>query len=128
RAAIVGFFFSGGGALVYGPYGQVTRQELVRAAASQGPTLRVVTSQTQIPQIGLGLSVATGPNAQALAQNMQPGLTLYVAEIPVALLSLLIRIGLAIPKTTTGVDPTGVIGQEIRFLPAASQWIVGFFK
>ena len=95
-------------------------------AQGGGPTTTVFTNLSQAPVVGRALSVATGPNARALVDAFakQAG-RIYQAEIPTRLIVELERLGLvtrAMHSTATG------LATEIRFLPGASEFIVGFFK
>jgi hypothetical protein len=110
--------------MVAGPIGSISRSVLEAAAAGGGPTTRVVTRLTQAPQLGLGLSVATGESADALANAARAGGTLYSAVIPNALLYHLYRTGLAKTVTTC---MGGVVGTEIRFTPAGTEFVKAFF-
>lgn len=111
--------------VVSGPLGTVARSALEAAAKSTGSTITVVTRLTARPQVGRALSVAVGENAGALASMARTAGTNFVAKIPKALIMELERVGLASLKTT---EMGGVIAKEYRFLAAASEFIVPFFK
>ncbi len=113
------------GVLIAGPFGATTVQKLTELAEDSGPTIRVITQLTQSPEAGRGLSVATGPGADALANAARVGGTFFQADIPRALLVELQRTGLAVESTTF---MNGVTATEIRFLPQVTQYIVKLFS
>ena len=116
---------SGGGGTVVGLYGTTTVATLESLAASGGSTEVVVTSLTQAPAAGQGLSVATGQGGEALASAARAGGQLFRAEIPKALIREMERVGLAFRSTTS---MGGAAAGEIRFIPEATRFIVKFFK
>jgi hypothetical protein len=85
----------------------------------------VVTKLTEPPALGRGLLTATGHNAEAVAGSARAAGQVYEANIPNTLISQLESIGLA---RRVSVAMGGATGSEIRFLPAASEWIVRFFE
>lgn len=101
------------------------RRALQAAAQSGGPTIRVITAQTRSPVVGRSLSVAVGPHARELARVYENGRTIYTADIPVRLLRALERSQLV---RWGRHDLGGTWADEIRFMPAASEFIVQFFK
>ncbi len=107
--------------------GSTGTPNLSRLSNAGGPTVRVVTNQTQALAQGRGLSVATGENAQALANAARSGegVRTFAANIPQALMSGLQQAGLAEVRTTT---MNGVTGTEVRFAPGAAQYILKFFQ
>jgi RHS repeat-associated protein len=112
---------AGGGVLV-GPYGQVTRAALEKAAQTQGPTITVFTRLSQSPAANRALSVATDP---ALAAKVTDAATrqLYSGQVPLDLVLKLERVGLAVRSITM---MGGQIGEEIRFAPTATEYIIRF--
>jgi hypothetical protein len=113
--------------LVHGRYGVVSRKVLEAAAKASGPTVSVATRQTEAPQIGKALSVATGQEAEKLAMAMRPEGQLFRADIPQGLIAVLQRIGLAELRVVQNATGT-VVGTEIRFYPAASEFIAPLFR
>ena len=102
--------------------------KLEEAANSGGPTVRFLTAQTQAPQIGRMLAAAGGDHAEELvAQAAKTGASrqIYVANIPRALIILLEQNNM-LRQTRTLMN--GVVGEEWRFSPEASQYIVRFFN
>jgi len=77
------------------------------------------------PQVGKALSVAVSDGASALAGVARSVGGTYTAKIPKALIVQLEKIGLASLKRTRMGN---VVGKEYRFLEAASEFIVPFFK
>lgn len=77
------------------------------------------------PQVGKALSVAVSDGASALAGVARSVGRTYTAKIPKALIVQLEKIGLASLKRTRMGN---VVGKEYRFLEAASEFIVPFFK
>lgn len=123
----VGTFFArvfGPGEQVQALLGAVSRSALAAAAEAGGPAQVVLTSLTEAPAAGRALSVATGEGAEALANAARSGGALFRAKIPVALLQKLKDVALAIETTTRIGDKTAA---EIRFLPAASEFIAKYF-
>lgn len=116
---------TGAGEAIAGPYGQVTRDALERAASSTGSTVAVVTRLTSAPQAGRALSAAGGQGAEALANASRAGGTLFTAQIPSALVKALQSAGLVEMKTTL---MNGAVSTEYRFLPNATQFIVKYFE
>ncbi len=116
-----------GESLVYGARGAVSRSALEAAANSGGPTVRVFARLSGSPQAGRALSTATGDAAEALANSVPASgpTQLYTAEIPKALINLLDRAGLVRTSTTM---MGGTAGTEMRFLPAATEFVTKFFK
>jgi hypothetical protein len=111
--------------VVAGLYGTVSRAALAAAESSSGAVTTVITNLTQAPAVGQALSVATGANAAALAGAARAGGQLYTASIPTALVDQLLRVGVAFQYTT---EMNGVVGTEIRFTAAASEYIAKYFK
>jgi len=111
--------------VVSGPLGSVARSTLEAAMKAGGSIIRVATKLTARPQAGRALSVAAGDNAVALANAARTAGQVYVAEIPKALVVQLEKIGLAKMETTLMGN---VVGTEYRFLAAASEFIVPFFR
>jgi RHS repeat-associated protein len=123
---------SGGGTTISGLYGSTTVAALESLASSGGSTVEVVTNLTQAPAAGQALSVATGENAAALANQagaLRGAGQLFTARIPKALLDELIRVGLA-RQATTSMTAAGVrvTATEIEFSPVITKFIVGFFR
>ena len=111
--------------VVQGEIGSVSRQALQKAMNAPGPTLAVVTRLTQSPQVGSKLSVAVGEGAEALAMQARSGGQLFSAEIPVQLIMQLERAGLVQRSITImGTE----VATELKFLPAASEFIAPLFK
>jgi hypothetical protein len=110
---------------IRGPFGTVTQQALEDASKVSTPSLRVYTNLSGPPEAGRALSVAYGDNAVALAQKATAGTggTLYSGNIPVALINQLKSAGLAQESMT---QMGNVVGNEIRFLPDATQFIIKF--
>jgi RHS repeat-associated protein len=104
--------------------GGVTRAMLQAAAADAGPTVEVVTKLTQAPQLGRGLSVATGEGATALANAARAGGRIFTARIPKALIETLKRARLVEERVT---QMGGARAVELRFRPEAAEFIVNFF-
>ena len=104
--------------------GGVTRSMLWTAAADSGPTVEVVTKQTQNLQLGRGLSVATGEGATALANAARAGGRLFTARIPKALIETLRVAGLVEERITQMGAARAV---ELRFKPEAAEFILKFF-
>lgn len=121
----LGIAATGAGEVIAGPYGQVTREALERAASSAGSTVEVVTRLTSAPQAGRALSAAGGQGAEALANASRSGGTLFLAQIPSALLKALQSAGLVDVKTTL---MNGAVSTEYRFLPNATEFIVKYFE
>ncbi len=110
---------------ITGLFGSVSRSTLQQAASSGGPTVSVVTRLTQNPEAGRSLSVATGEGAEALANAARAGGRLFKGEIPKSLLEHLQKAGLVVQTTTV---MGGKKATELRFLPNATEFIVGFLK
>jgi hypothetical protein len=110
---------------VSGPMGTIPRATLQAAMKSSGSMITVTTRLTTGPQIGRALSVAVGDGASALAATARAVGKTYTAKIPKELIVQLERIGLATLKTTRMGD---VVSKEYRFLEAASEFIVPFFR
>jgi RHS repeat-associated protein len=121
----LGIAATGAGEVIAGPYGQVTRDALERAASSTGSTVEVVTRLTSAPQAGRALSAAGGQGAEALANASRSGGALFTAQIPSALVKALQSAGLVEVKTTL---MNGAVSTEYRFLPNATQFIVKYFE
>jgi RHS repeat-associated protein len=117
------------GGVVYGPYGQVARSTLEKAAAGGGPTTALMTRLQQAPAVGRALSTATGAGADALTRAAQATGQLFTANIPTRLIAELERIGLA-ERSNTMMTMMGETVQaiEYKFLPAASEFVVPFFR
>lgn len=111
--------------MISGPMGSVPRTVLQTAMKSSGSTISVCTRLTSRPVVGKALSVAVGDGSSAFAGAARAVGRTYTAEIPKALIVQLERIGLASLKTTRMGT---VVGKEYRFLEAASEFIVPFFK
>ena len=123
QIGIVPWGFGGTGGMVRGLYGAVSETEILAAASAGGETVQVVTDLSSAPTAGRALSVATGDGASGLAGEASGG-TRYVANIPKGLIKLLESKGLALPsKTSMG----GSVGQEIKFLPQATKYVIQFF-
>jgi hypothetical protein len=88
----------------------------------------LVTRLTKAPEIGRGLSVGIGESGEALANAARSGGQLYTASVPKALIEELRRVGLLERRVTRMGGEIGTKGTELRFLPAASEFIVPFFK
>jgi RHS repeat-associated protein len=121
----LGVAATGTGQVIAGPYGEVTREALERAASSAGSTVGVVTRLTSAPQAGRALSAAGGQGAEALANAARSGGSLFSAQIPSALLKELQGAGLVEMKTAL---MNGVVSTEYRFLPNATEFIVKYFE
>jgi hypothetical protein len=93
-------------------------------AVGGGPTTSVATNLTQAPQLGRGLFVAAGDDADAVAAEARQGGTLFRANIPTRLITQLVTQHLAEINT---VNMGGVQGTEIHFYPAASYYVVRVF-
>jgi hypothetical protein len=113
------------GQMIAGPYGQVSRAELEVAAKASGPTINVVTRLTSAPQAGRSLSVASGENAEKLANGARQGGSLFGASIPQALMSTMEKVGL---METRKVSMGGVDATEFRFAPQATEFVSRFFS
>jgi len=98
--------------------GPATLEEL---AAAGGPTIDVVTSQTQALSAGRGLSTAIGQDAANVARSFQPSGTLYTAKIPQALVRALQSRGLAEVRSLPQ-------GTELYFTAAAAKYVLPFFQ
>ena len=90
-------------------------------AAAGGPTVEVVTSQTQALSAAKGLSTAIGEGASGVAKSFQPTGTLYKANIPQALVRALQSRGLAEVRSLPQ-------GKELYFSPDAMPYVLRFFK
>jgi len=110
---------------VTGLFGKVSRKTLEAAAGSTGRRVRIVTSQTQSPTGGRGLSVAVGDGAEALANAAHPNAMIFAGEVPEALIDIMIQKGLAERSTTMMGN---VVGTELRFFSNATDFIVPFLK
>lgn len=115
----------GRGNEVRGAFGVVARSTLEAAAASKGAATTVLTKLSSSPELGRGLSTATGEGAEALAGAAREGGKLFQAKIPNALLEQLEKAGLATRSTTTMGGQTAT---EIRFHPNAIEFILRFFR
>ena len=113
------------GEMLRGPAGLVSRSALQAAARAEGPTVQVFTKLTQAPEAGRALSVATGENAQALANAARTGGQMFEGQIPSALVTELQNAGLAEVRLTQMSD---TVAKEIRFLPQATEFIEQFLK
>lgn len=111
--------------VITGPYGTVSVSAVQNAANSTGSTLRVITRLDSAPQAARGLSVAIGENAVALANGSRASGNLYAANIPTQFIKLLESVGLVRPIT---LEMGGVVGTELRFAPAITEFIVHLFK
>lgn len=114
--------------IIQGPLGSVSHEVLEKAMQSQGPMENLFTRLTKTPEVGRGLSVATGEGAEALTSAARSGGQLYRASVPKALIVELERAGLVERRVTRMGGEVGTTGIELRFLPAASEFIVPFFK
>jgi len=90
-----------------------------------GGPVRVVSNLAQAPAAGRALSVAAGQGAEALANGALEGGTMYVANIPKALLDQMTNAGL-IQVSTTSMG--GAVAQELKFAPQAAEFVVKFFR
>jgi RHS repeat-associated protein len=90
-------------------------------AAAGGPTIEVVTSQTQALSATRGLSTAIGEGAAGVARSFQPAGTLYKANIPQTLVRALQSRGWAEVRSLPQ-------GKELYFSPEAMQYVLKFFK
>jgi RHS repeat-associated protein len=116
---------SGGSETIPGLFGGVSRAALEAAANGGGETIKVVTSLTQAPASGRGLSVAIGEGAEALAGAARSGGTTYAAQIPKALINLMRGAGLV---TESSTQMGGAVATELRFAPNAAEFVTKFFK
>jgi hypothetical protein len=116
----------GAAGVVAGPFGQVARSVLERAAAAAGPTTLVLTRLTQPPAIGRAISTATGPGARVLVDAARAGGQVFKAHIPTRLIAELEKIGLVQRSVT--LMQGGITAIELRFLPAASEFVVKYFS
>jgi len=112
------------GQMIAGPYGEVSRGELEKAASAGGPTISVLTRQTSAPEAGRALSAAAGEGAQALANAARAGGTLYTGAIPRGLMSTMEKAGLVQARTTM---MQGAQATEYRFMPQATEFVARFF-
>ncbi|MGK2859512.1 MAG: RHS repeat-associated core domain-containing protein, partial [Thermoanaerobaculia bacterium] len=105
----------------------VTADGLRRAAEGGGPTVQIVTNLTRAPQEGRALSAAAGEGATALTNAARggEGARTFAANIPQALLNGLQQAGLLEVRKTM---MNGATGTEYRFAPAASVYVVRFFR
>jgi hypothetical protein len=108
------------------PLSSSLEEALERAASDAGPTIRIFTNLTQLPQAGRALYAGIGPYAQEVAQSrVISGGQLYQADIPVALYNLLVQnIYLARLGTVLMED---FAGTEVYFAPAITKYIIKFF-
>jgi RHS repeat-associated protein len=93
---------------------------LEELAAAGGPTIEVVTSQTQALSASRGLSTAVGEGAADVARTFQPNGTLYTAKIPQALVRGLQSRGLAEVRALPQ-------GTELYFTAEAVKYVLPFF-
>ena len=103
------------------------RKVLELLTRDQGRTIRVVTAQSKFPEMNRALSVAM-EDATALAEKASEwsgGRQLYAAEIPKALLDKLVNLNMAEYRITQMGNAQGM---EIRFAPAAMEYIQQFFR
>jgi len=109
--------------------GAGSAEALRRAANAGGPTVRVVTNQTQALQQGRELYAAAGDGAQAAANAARSGagVTTYAAEIPQALMKGLQSAGL-VEQSTLVQKGSNVVVTQYKFLPGATEYILKFFK
>src|SRR5262249_42704326 len=103
----------------------VTREVLEAAAESTGPVVRVVTKLDGPPSLGRALSVATGDEAEALANAARESGEVFRADIPKDLIETLKTAGLVEERTTLmqGAKGGEVTGKELYFKPEAAEFI-----
>ena len=112
---------------VIGPYGTIGAKQLAKLAKNVEPKTQVFTKLTQPPAPDRALSVAMGKNANEIMNAARETGQVYSANIPTALIEALKRVGLAEEKILVQ-EGAEVIATEIRFYPAATKYIVDFFK
>ena len=110
---------------IQGPLGIISRKKLLEAMNAPGTKIPLVTKLNQAPQVGRALSTAYGHGASNLANAARSTGKIYKAQIPNSLIILLEKVGLVQKITLQMGNKTGI---EYRFLPAASEFIVPFFK
>lgn len=92
-----------------------------------GSNMTFYTRQDVAPALGRNLSTAYGEGAEALAAAARPGGTLYRADIPKALITILENNKLA-TQITTNMKGTATTAIEYEFKPGASEFIVKYFQ
>ena len=71
------------------------------------------------------MSVAVGENALALANAARQAGAVFSARIPTALIDQLVAAGW-VERSTTMMGTE--VATELKFSPAAIEWIIGFFR